>query len=132
MTPICALPSTPDFFMISMDHTNRAPGEFCFLIILHHNLTIKTGLLLEHSYYCPLRSLLVQVLCRFYELPPHLRVATAKIPRYGMSGSDESVSSKSIKELLTGEIILPGLRSPVPRLLSSVGTRSVPHPPLTC
>lgn len=49
MTPICALPSTPDFFMISMDHTNRAPGEFCFLFILHNNLTIKTGLLLEHS-----------------------------------------------------------------------------------
>jgi len=69
MTPICALPSTPDFIMVSMDHTNRAPGEFCFLI-LHHNLTIKTGLLLEHSKSCPLLSLLVQVLCHFHELPP--------------------------------------------------------------
>jgi hypothetical protein len=44
--PIRAMPFSPFFFMVSVDHTNRAPGEFPFFFYLHLYLFLKTGLVL--------------------------------------------------------------------------------------
>ncbi len=69
--PIRAAPFSPFFFMVGMNHTNRAPGEFKFFFLLHSNLFSETGLAegAQIQKTCPSLLSIVQDMCHFLKLP---------------------------------------------------------------
>ena len=72
MIPIRAAPFAAFFFMIGMDHTNRAPGEFqIFFIFLHHDLFDKTGLAAECKSSTPVIVLGARTM-PFFRYGPHI------------------------------------------------------------